>query len=84
MMKNKETIVNHPSYYNMGKIEVIDFIEDQGLNFNEGNVVKYLCRAGLKDDALTDLRKAEWYLQREIQRLENAIQNAIENEANNK
>lgn len=80
MTKTKETTVNHPHYYNIGKIEVIDFIEDQGLNFNEGNVVKYLCRAGFKDDALTDLRKAEWYLQREIQRLEKAIQNAIENE----
>jgi len=80
MTKNKEITVDHPNYYNTGKIEVIDFIEDQELNFNKGNVVKYLCRAGFKDDELTDLRKAEWYLQREIQRLEKAIQNAIENE----
>lgn len=80
MTKNKETTVDHPNYYNTGKIEVIDFIEDQELNFNKGNVVKYLCRAGFKDDELTDLRKAEWYLQREIKRLEKVIQNAIENE----
>lgn len=78
MTKTNE--IDHPGYYNIGKIEVIDFIEDQGLNFNEGNVIKYVCRAGFKDDALTDLRKAEWYLQREIQRIEKNIENIIENE----
>ena len=38
-------IVNHPSHYTDGKIEVIDFIEDKGLNFNKGNAVKYIARA---------------------------------------
>lgn len=63
--------VNHPSHYNSGKIEVIDFIEDQGLGFNLGNVVKYTARAGKKDPAKTleDLRKAAFYLDREIERL---------------
>lgn len=63
--------VNHPSHYNTGKIEVIDFIEDQGLGFNLGNVVKYTARAGKKDPAKTleDLRKAAFYLDREIKRL---------------
>ena len=41
--------VENPSHYNSGKIEVIDFIEDQNLNFNLGNAVKYISRAGKKD-----------------------------------
>lgn len=63
--------VNHPSHYNSGKIEVIDFIEDQGLGFNLGNVVKYAARAGKKDPTKTleDLKKAAFYLDREIKRL---------------
>lgn len=63
--------VNHPGHYNTGRIEVIDFIEDQRLNFNLGNVVKYTARAGKKDAAKTveDLKKAAFYLDREIKRL---------------
>lgn len=62
--------INHPSYYNDGKIEVIDFIEDKQLNFSLGNAVKYICRAGKKDPAtaVEDLKKALWYLKREIER----------------
>lgn len=59
-------LVNHPTHYNAGKIEVIDFIEDQRLSFCAGNVVKYLCRAPHKGEHLQDLKKALWYLQREI------------------
>ena len=59
-------IVDHPSYYNRGKIEVIDFIEDQNLPFHLANVVKYICRAGHKEEELTDLSKAAWYLDRYI------------------
>ena len=67
--------VNHPSHYTDGKIEVIDFIDDKGLNFNRGNVVKYVVRAGKKEadnpaKELEDLRKAAWYLNHEISRLE--------------
>ena len=36
--------ITHPSHYNRGRIEVIDFINDQQLNFNLGNVIKYVCR----------------------------------------
>lgn len=61
--------VNNPRHYNRGKIEVIDFIEDQQMNFNLGNVIKYVSRAGLKDDVVQDLSKAKWYLEREIARL---------------
>ena len=50
--QNKEImndIVNHPSHYTDGKIEVIDFIEEKCLNFHRGNAVKYIARAGKKD-----------------------------------
>lgn len=64
--------VNHPSHYNSGKIEVIDFIEDQKLDFSLGNCIKYICRAGKKNDnAIEDLEKAKWYLEREISFLKN-------------
>lgn len=59
-------VIDHPSHYNKGKIEVIDFIEDQGLSFHLGNVVKYVARAGSKGDKLEDLKKARWYLDRYI------------------
>lgn len=70
--------VNHPSHYTDGKIEVIDFIEDKGLNFHRGNAVKYIARAGKKDPAkeVEDLRKAVWYLNREITRLTGENPNA--------
>jgi hypothetical protein len=60
--------INHPTHYNQGKIEVIDAIEDWKLGFNLGNVVKYIARAGKKDQnkRLIDLKKALWYLEREI------------------
>lgn len=65
-------MVNHPSHYTDGSIEVIDFIEDKKLNYHRGNALKYLCRAGKKDPAkeVEDLQKAIWYINREIQRLE--------------
>ncbi|MCE5227923.1 MAG: DUF3310 domain-containing protein [Porphyromonadaceae bacterium] len=64
------TEINHPKYYNKGKIEVIDFIEDQQLGFGLGSSVKYICRAGKKnpDKYTEDLKKAIWYLQREVDR----------------
>ena len=67
--------VNHPSHYTSGQIEVIDFIEDQHLGFHLGNAVKYISRAGRKDPARTveDLRKAAWYLNRQIERLEGSL-----------
>lgn len=59
---------DHPKHYNTGKIEVIDFIEDQQLNFNTGNAVKYISRAGKKDQEkhAEDIEKAIWYLNREL------------------
>jgi len=64
-------LVNHPSHYTDGKIEVIDFIDDKRLNFCRGNAVKYIARAGKKDPnkEVQDLEKAVWYLQHEIAKL---------------
>jgi len=64
----KFDMVNRPPHYNMGKIEVSDFIADQKLDFFEGNVVKYLCRHKYKN-GIEDLRKAEWYLTKLIKNL---------------
>lgn len=60
--------VNHPNHYNSGKIEVIDYIEDQNLGFCLGNAIKYISRAGKKDPTkeIEDLRKACWYIERRI------------------
>jgi hypothetical protein len=58
--------VNNPAHYTAGGIETIDFIEAKKLNYNIGNVVKYLTRADHKGNKLEDLRKAQWYLSREI------------------
>ena len=70
-LNREDDSVNHPSHYNDGKIEVMDFIEDKQLNFARGNVIKYVSRAGKKDSnkELEDLKKASWYLNREIERL---------------
>ena len=66
----EKEMVDHPSHYNQG-IETIEYIESWSMNFNTGNVIKYVTRAGYKDNQLEDLKKAMWYLQREIDRLEN-------------
>ena len=60
--------VNHPAHYTTGKIEVIDYIEDQKLPYHLGTAVKYISRAGKKDEDKTveDLKKAVWYIQRYI------------------
>tara|TARA_R110000868_G_scaffold409640_1_gene695545 strand:- start:556 stop:1119 length:564 start_codon:yes stop_codon:yes gene_type:complete len=61
--------VNNPAHYTVGGIETIDFIEAKKLGYNLGNVVKYLTRADHKGNKLEDLRKAQWYLTREINSL---------------
>lgn len=63
--------VNHPKHYNEhpSGVECIDIAE--GFNFNLGSAIKYIWRAGLKpgEDTLDELRKAVWYINREIERL---------------
>lgn len=63
--------VHHPSYYNTGKIEVIDAIYDWNLDFDLGNAVKYIARAGKKDSEkyIQDLQKAIWYIRHKIELL---------------
>lgn len=70
--KTKQTItlsdpVNSPAHYTAGGIETIDYIEAKKLGYNLGNVVKYISRADKKGKRLEDLRKAKWYLVREIE-----------------
>ena len=62
--------VNHPNHYlsHPSHIECIEVTEH--MNFCVGNAIKYLWRADLKDDAIEDLKKAAWYINREIQRRE--------------
>lgn len=64
-----EDPVNHPAHYTAhpSGIECIEVVEE--FNFCVGNAVKYLWRAGLKGDAIEDLQKARWYIDREIGRL---------------
>ena len=64
-MEENDKVV-HPSHYNQGKYEVIDVINDWRLNFNLGNVIKYVARADYKNNAIEDLEKAMFYLQYEI------------------
>jgi hypothetical protein len=66
--------INHPEHYGGADnpYEAIKVLEAWTLNFNLGNVLKYLSRAGKKGDVLEDLKKARWYLDREIGNLEKA------------
>ena len=68
--KNNEPIptdkVNHPGHYNVGTIEVITVIEDWKLNFNLGNAIKYIGRCEHKNNKKEDIKKAIWYLEREL------------------
>lgn len=62
--------VEHPSHYAEGrKYEPIDVINDWGLNFNLGNTIKYISRAGRKNNIIEDLKKAKFYLDYEIKKL---------------
>ena len=58
--------VNNPSHYNTGTIEVIEVIEDWKLNFNLGNAIKYIGRCEHKNNKTEDIKKAIWYLEREL------------------
>jgi hypothetical protein len=68
--------VNHPRHYNLhpSGVECIDVVEH--MPFNVGNAVKYLWRAGQKGDALEDLKKARWYIEREISKREKELADA--------
>ena len=75
--------INHPLHYTFGKIEVIDFIEDQKFPYHLGNAVKYISRAGRKDPdkLIEDLKKAVWYINRYIGLLQEQAQEEPEHES---
>lgn len=58
--------VNHPPHYKANGMEAIDVIEAFKLNYRVGNAAKYLLRHMQKGNALEDLKKARWYIDREI------------------
>lgn len=72
-------LINHPDHYTSKGIEPIDYIEAHEMNFNCGNVIKYVTRAGEKvlpgetpeEAYIRDMKKAAWYCQREVERVEN-------------
>lgn len=68
-MFGDEFTIHHPPHYKShpSGVECIEITEH--FNFNVGNMIKYAWRAGLKGDALEDLKKARWYANREIERL---------------
>lgn len=73
-LKVGEDMVHSPSHYNAGTIEVIEFLEDQRMEFHLGNSLKYIARAGKKgtgtrQEEVTDLKKARWYINRRIELL---------------
>ena len=84
-------LVNHPSHYNMGEVEVIDIIEglikdidDGALGFNVGSSLKYILRSPYKENMCRDLNKAVWHLQRAIKIFEDnydfELQDVIEDD----
>ena len=62
---------SQPHYENGKGYDVIDFIKDYNLNFNRGNIIKYISRADKKNHELMDLLKAKDYLEREIEYVRN-------------
>ena len=71
-MDATEDPVNRPAHYTATGLEPITAIEKWGLGFNLGNTVKYIARAEHKNAPLEDLKKARWYLDREITNRENS------------
>ena len=74
MFEKPADAVNNPAHYTDGGIETIDYIEAKGLGYHLGNAVKYISRAGKKgtNQGLEDLKKAQWYLARAIEKNEYA------------
>lgn len=68
--------INSPGHYAYSGLEPIEVIEKWGLNYTLGSCVKYLCRKGKKDPSkeLEDLKKARWFLDREISNLEKKVE----------
>ena len=69
-MREQKNNADRPNHYAYSRYEPKDVIRAWGLNFNLGNVVKYVARAGRKDDILQELQKARNYLDYEIEYIE--------------
>lgn len=69
-MSAEDEHVNHPEHYTKGGIEVHDFISAWSMDFDTGNVIKYVTRAPYKSNKLEDLKKARWYLNKSIEKAE--------------
>jgi hypothetical protein len=63
-------MVNNPPHYTRGKIEVLDFIIDQNFGYLDGQVIKYVSRFRWKQKPIEDLKKAQFYLNQLIEKLE--------------
>lgn len=66
--------IEHPAHYTFSAIEPIEVIEAWELGFHLGNCLKYIARAGRKENRLEDLKKARWYLDREIGRMDEEVE----------
>ena len=69
-LEDNPQVVNHPPHYTQHPSGVECITITEHYNFNIGNAIKYLWRAGLKGSQLEDLKKADWYVRREIERVE--------------
>jgi hypothetical protein len=78
-MSKNEDVVNHPPHYTQHKsgVECIQITEH--MSFCLGNAIKYIWRADLKDDAVEDLKKAKWYIERELSKRESEGRTEDEN-----
>lgn len=70
IIRESPDLVNQPPHYRRGGMEAIDAIEAFELDYHLGNAVKYILRAGHKDDIKQDIAKARWYLDRKLEALE--------------
>lgn len=76
-----DSSVDHPSHYNTGDIETIDYLESLGIaeDFCAGNAIKYLSRYKHKGKVLEDVKKAKWYVNRLVKILEEQSEQAQKN-----
>lgn len=70
MSTDKDEMVHHPKHYNQGQYEVKDVIRDWNLNFALGSAIKYIARCEYKDDRRRDLEKAIFFIQDELDNME--------------
>jgi len=66
----KKDLINKPDHYALYEIEPAEFIFKNDLNFWQGNIIKYVCRAPFKDNEITDLKKARRYIDMRLNQLD--------------